>query len=374
MPDSDKDELAQWLALRRAPRLGPRTHRQLLATYSTPAALLENAARGRLPAALDAAARDYLRRPDWAAVKSDLSRLESAGCTALTLHHPRYPPLLRHLQDAPLVLFVRGDPAVLSSPQLAVVGSRNPTAQGRDTAFAFARALAAAGFGITSGLATGIDAAAHRGALDARGVTVAVLGTGPDRVYPTHHGALAQEVSDGGALVSEFLPGTPPRPHHFPQRNRLISGLALGTLVVEAAARSGSLITARSAVDQGREVFAVPGSIHNPLSRGCHSLIREGAKLVETVADIIEELGALAQFVLNLDGRPTDDLGEDRRPALNGPQERLLEALGFDPISMDVLIERSGLTPEEVSSMLLVLELQGYVAATGGGRYCRNQL
>jgi len=370
----NRDALADWLALCRAPGLGPRTLGQLLQACATPRAVFDRAAHARLPVALDPPTLEALRRPDWAAVDRDLAWLERSGCTALSLDHPVYPPLLRQIGDAPPLLFVHGDPAFLARPQVAVVGSRNPTPQGRDTAFEFARTLAVAGFGITSGLATGIDAAAHRGALDAGGVTVAVLGCGLDTIYPPRHKELAAQIHRGGALVSAFLPGTPPRPAHFPQRNRLISGLSLGPLVVEAATRSGSLITARCAADQGREVFAVPGSIHNPLSRGCHALIRQGAKLVEAVGDVLEELGALSQYVLNLAGSATDDLGKGCRDVLDPAQSRLLEMLGFDPISIDVLIERSGLTPEEVSSMLLVLELQGYVAAFGGGRYCRNQV
>lgn len=370
--DNDRDALANWLALCRTPGLGPRTIQQLLHACGTPRAVFDRAVHAGLP--LAPPVLDALRRPDWAAVEGDIAWLARAGCTAVPLDHPAYPSLLRQIGDAPPVLFVQGDPALLARPQLAVVGSRNPTPQGRETAFEFARALAAAGLGITSGLATGIDTAAHQGALAASGVTGAVLGCGLDEIYPPQNRALAAQIRHSGNLVSAFLPGTPPLASHFPQRNRLISGLALGTLVVEAATRSGSLITARCAVDQGREVFAVPGSIHNPLSRGCHALIREGAKLVETVGDILEELGALSQYVLNLDVAATDDLNKGCREAPDAAQARLLESMGFDPISMDVLIERSGLTPEEVSSMLLVLELQGYVAAIGGGRYCRNQL
>ncbi len=372
--NDDREALLYWLALCRAPGLGTRTLQQLLRACATPRGIFDRAARAGLPMTLASPVMESLRRPDWAAVERDLAWVERNASAVLTLDHPAYPSLLRHIGDAPPVLFVQGDPDLLSRPQLAVVGSRNPTPQGRDTAFEFARALAAAGLAVTSGLATGIDAAAHRGALDAGGLTVAVLGSGLDCIYPSRHQTLAAQIRHSGVLVSAFPPGTPPRPPHFPQRNRIISGLALGALVVEAATRSGSLITARCAVDQGREVFAVPGSIHNPLSRGCHALIREGAKLVETVDDILEELGALSQYVLNLAGPTTDDIRRGDRDILDAPHHRLLEMLGFDPISMDVLIERSGLTPEEVSSMLLVLELQGYVAAIGGGRYCRNQV
>jgi DNA processing protein len=200
---------------------------------------------------------------------------------------------------------------------------------------------------------------------------VAVLGSGLDRVYPAAHRALAEEIATHGALVSEFVPGTPPRSHNFPRRNRLISGLSLGTLVVEAAVHSGSLITARCALEQGREVFAIPGSIHNPVARGCHALIRQGAKLVETVNDILEELGALTQYVMD-DRQAAGDQAQDRGLSLTRDQQALLDTLGYDPTPMDVLIERSGLTPGEVSSMLLVLELQGYVVTAPGGHICRN--
>lgn len=363
-----RDELAYWLALLRAPGVGPRLFRVLQDSGVGAQAVFERArsAGSALPVA--ARTREYLKDPDWAAVERDLSWLATSGCGVLTWHHPHYPPLLREISDPPPVLFVQGDSGLLSSAQLAVVGSRNPSAHGRELAGEFARSLAAAGLVVTSGLAAGIDAAGHRGALAGGGATVAVLGTGLDRIYPPVHRDLAEDIARSGALVSEFPPGTPPRPHHFPRRNRLISGLSLGTLVVEAAARSGSLITARLALEQGREVFAVPGSIRNPLSRGCHALIRDGAKLVETVNDIVEELGPLAASAARTPG--------PAGPAREGPaghQGILMELMGFDPVPVDVLIERSGLTAEEVSSMLLVLELQGYVVATPGGQVCRNQ-
>lgn len=370
-----KDELAYWLALIRAPGVGPRVLRRVLESGASPRAVFELARRsrpGRL--GLDGRTWEYLRHPDWDAVERDLAWLARSGCSALTWHQPDYPALLRQISDPPPLLFVQGDSALLSRGQLAIVGSRNPSAHGRELAWELARSLAAAGLVITSGLAAGVDAAGHRGALAADGLTVAVLGTGPDRIYPSAHRDLAGEIARCGALISEFPPGTAPRPHHFPRRNRLISGLSLGTLVVEAAARSGSLITARFAVEQGREVFAVPGSIHNPLARGCHALIREGAKLVETVNDIVEELGALAGA---LAAPVAPAAGRGASGAAGGPwsaqQARLMGLLGFDPTPMDVLIERSGLTAEEVSSMLLVLELQGYVVATPGGQFCRSQ-
>jgi DNA processing protein len=257
---------------------------------------------------------------------------------------------------------VQGDRALLARPQLAVVGSRNPTPVGRQNATAFARALAQAGLGITSGLALGIDTAAHQGALDAGGTTLAVAGTGLDRVYPPRNRALAHAIAARGALVSEFAVGAGPRAEHFPRRNRLISGMSLGVLVVEAALQSGSLITARLAGEQGREVFALPGSIHSPLARGCHALIRQGAKLVETAQHILEELGPLARAA-------TTAAAPDRRlvPGLAPLEAQLLECLGYEATHIDALIERSGLTPDAVSSILLALELRGVVLAGPAG-------
>lgn len=369
--DKDKDELAHWLAMLHAPGLGPRTIHELLAQYSSPRELFRVPRQALAGGSLGAATVDFLQQPDWAAVEQDLAWVERTATTVVTCHDERYPPLLRELADAPPLLFVQGDVRLLSEPQLALVGTRNPSAQGAETAKEFARSLAAAGVTITSGLATGVDAAGHRGALAAAGATVAVLGSGLDRVYPAAHRALAEEIATHGALVSEFVPGTPPRSHNFPRRNRLISGLSLGTLVVEAAVHSGSLITARCALEQGREVFAIPGSIHNPVARGCHALIRQGAKLVETVNDILEELGALTQYVMD-DRQAAGDQAQARGLSLTRDQQALLDTLGYDPTPMDVLIERSGLTPGEVSSMLLVLELQGYVVTAPGGHICRN--
>lgn len=360
-------DLHYWLALYRAPGVGPATFQALLARFGAPRTVCE-AGAGALAACglLAKPALDYLRAPDWAAVERDLAWLEQPGHHVLCLHDPRYPTLLREIADPPPLLFVHGDPAVLSTLQLAMVGSRNPTPAGRETAQAFAYHLAATGLTVTSGLALGIDAASHRGALEAGGYTIAVAGTGLDRVYPARHRELAHQIAARGALVSEFAVGTPALPDHFPRRNRIISGLALGTLVVEAAPRSGSLITARTATEQGREVFAIPGSIHNPLAHGCHALIRQGAKLVETAQDILEELGPLAQTVTTAPLARSP--GNDSTP-LGVEAAKVMESLGFEPAPVDIVIERSGLTPDKVSSILLVLELPGYVATTAGGLY-----
>ncbi len=278
-----------------------------------------------------------------------------------------YPELLTQVRGAPLVLYVNGSVDALHMPALAIVGSRNPTEGGRRNAEDFSRHLARTGFAIVSGLAQGIDTAAHRGALDAGGTTVAVLGHGIDRVYPATNRALAHAIVDNGALVSEYPLGAPPERRHFPERNRLISGLSLGTLVVEAARRSGSLITARLAAEQGREVFALPGSIHNPLARGCHALIQQGAKLVETAGDITRELAPLTGHMLRNIMESTTPA--DRPASEDDEYRELRAALSHDPVSIDELAQRSGLTIEQLSSMLLILELHGEVESLSGGRY-----
>jgi len=361
---NDHTALHYWLALLHLPDVGPVRARELLQRYGTAQLIFDQGARdGTLAPAL----REALRSPDWAAVERCHDWC-GAGRQILPYTEAAYPPLLAATTDAPLVLFVQGNVEALATPQLAMVGSRNPTPTGEATAFEFAKALATAGLTITSGLALGIDGASHRGALAGKGQTVAVLGTGPDRIYPASHRELAHAIVDGGgALVSEYLPGTPPLPANFPRRNRIISGLSLGTLVVEAALRSGSLITARNATEQGREVFAIPGSIHNPLARGCHRLIREGAKLVETAQDILEELAP--QLRLALAEMPA---ACEPAASLDNEYRHLLDCVGFEPTPVDILVERSGLTADVVSSMLLILELEGYVAAAAGGGYTRT--
>ncbi len=306
-------------------------------------------------------------RPDEAAIDADLRWLDSSGAQLLAATDPRYPNLLRESPDAPGVLYVLGDPQALAEPQIAMVGSRSPTAGGRDTARAFAAWFASAGLTVTSGLALGIDASCHEGALRAGGLTVAVLGCGLDTCYPRENRALFEKVREAGALVSEFPPGTPALAAHFPQRNRIIAGLSHGTLVVEAASRSGSLITARLAGTAGREVFAIPSSIHNPQARGCHELIRQGAKLVEKPEDVLAELKISLSSQLLAAPAP----GASGGPLLDKAYKILLDALAFEPASVDTLIERTGLNSMSITAMLLILELDGHVAPHPGGRYSR---
>ena len=307
--------------------------------------------------------------------------LQQPGHRLIGWQDSDYPPLLRRIGSPPLALFVAGDATLLWYPTVAVVGSRSPTAGGRDNARAFARALAAAGFGVISGLAAGVDRVAHEAALDTGGVTVAVLGTGPDVPYPQGHAVLLARIADAGAVVSEHPPGTDARREHFPSRNRIIAGLTLGTLVIEAASRSGALITARLAADAGREVFAVPGSIHNPMARGCHRLIRDGAALVESADEVIAALGSWAGALRgDLQRRLGNPIQQPHQAQMTLPapelhddpaHHRLWQALGHDPSTMDQLAERSGLTAAALSSMLLHMELQGRVAVEHG-RYSRR--
>ena len=363
------EALAYWLALHRAPGVGPHTFEALLRQFGSPREVFAHAEEAR--ALIRGAKNDALKQPDWAGVERDLAWLDHPQRHLITRGDAAYPALLRELADAPPLLFIAGDTGLLKMPQIAVVGARNPTGPGRDTATNFAQHLGEAGLTITSGLAAGVDAAAHRGALNAKAPTIAVMGTGPDTIYPKTHRGLAEEIlTGGGAVVTEYPVGVGPNKENFPRRNRIIAGLALGTLVVEAAQQSGSLITARLAAEFGREVFALPGSIHNPLARGCHELIRQGAKLVETTRHILEELGPLARFSLS---SPVAPLGAPSTPHAGGNElaDKLLEVIGFEPTPVDTVIDRSGLTPDVVLSRLMVLELQGLVAAVPGGCYTR---
>jgi len=330
---------------------------------------LAAAARGRGSGRVELApaARAFLGAPDERALAADLEWLAANGAVIVLSIDPGYPPLLRQTAAPPAALYVQGAVPLLAAPQLAMVGSRSPTPAGRSTAREFAAWFARGGLTVTSGLATGIDSASHEGALRGGGATIAVLGSGLDRVYPSANRALAGRIRAQGALVSEFPPGTPPLRENFPRRNRIIAGLALGTLVVEATRRSGSLITARHALEAGREVFAIPGSIHSPLSGGCHQLIKDGAKLVEQARDVTEEL----RFPVSKE-RLTEERGAlAAGRELDKEYEMLLDALGFEPATIDSLVARTELPSESIASMLLILELEGRVAALPGGRYGR---
>lgn len=354
-----QDETRCWLALETIPGLGPEGVRRLLDAFGHPCAILA-AAREQLVPLVGERLADALTRPVAPErYQATLDWLAQPGNHFIPINHPDYPERLRSLPDPPPWLYVKGDRTLLQKPMLAIVGSRNATPQGRRDAAAFAKALAEAGLVIVSGLALGIDTAAHEGAL-AAGTSVAVVGTGLDRVYPARNRDLAHRLAARGAIVSEFALGTPPRPGQFPRRNRIISGLSLGVLVVEAAIDSGSLITARLAAEQGREVFALPGSIHSPLSKGCHQLIREGAKLVESVADILDELRWQWHAPV-----------PSAAPAGQSAADALLELMGPDPVGLDTLVDLSGLTVETLSAMLLSLELDGRIATLPGGLYQR---
>ncbi|MFT3761536.1 MAG: DNA-processing protein DprA [Pseudoxanthomonas sp.] len=358
------------------------TRRDLLDAHGGDA-VAAAAAASRRSGGLDENQRARLATPPPEAWQASLDWLRQPRRHLIGWNSPDYPALLRRIASPPLALFVEGDPTLLWRPAVAVVGSRSPTAGGRDNARDFSRALAAAGVAVISGMAAGIDTAAHAAALAIKGgVTVAVLGTGPDLAYPPGNAELRARIAERGAVVSEYAPGTQARPGHFPSRNRILAGLALGILVVEAAERSGALITARQAADGGREVFAVPGSIHNPLARGCHRLIRDGAALVETAGEVLAGVAPLAdELAAALRGRLSDAPANPLWERAGGPSaasgdpdpdyHKLWQALGHDPTGMDALLERTGLTTAELSSMLLVMELDGRVAVEHG-RYSRK--
>ncbi len=357
--------LKYWLALLRVPGLGCRTFLKILDQHC-PEEIFSESEQGLTALGLKANIVSAIKTFDWGLIESDLNWLAQPNNDVVSLLDPLYPPQLKETYDPPPLLFVRGNKQLLSRPQIAIVGSRNPSISGRQTAFDFAHNLACEGFVITSGLALGIDAASHEGALKATGQTIAVSGTGLDRIYPAAHKALATEIVTHGVMISEFPPGTVAKASNFPRRNRIISGLSLGLLVVEAARESGSLITARMALEQNREVFAIPGSIHNPLARGCNALIKEGAALVETVEDILSQLPQYNQLYSL---KPL----ENNQTELDLAQQKLLNLVMFSPTSVDVLVGESGYSAETVSSMLLILELYGYISAAPGGGYLRTK-
>ncbi len=357
--------LKDWLTLIYLKSVSVDRKRELIQLFGTPSALL-NASKQTLHQAVRSESAEMvaiLDRPgdvDTTVIEGDLETLESLQCQYIGFNDPRFPALLNEIPNPPLGLFVKGRSELLQSPQLAIVGSRNASPSGERTAASFAAELASLGLTITSGLASGIDSHAHQGCLSRDGHTVAVIGSGIDRIYPKSNRNLYREVAEKGVIVTEFPPGAPPLPRNFPLRNRIISGLSLGTLVVEAGIRSGSLITARLAAEQGREVFAIPGSIHIVTSRGCHFLIRQGAKLVESVTDIMEEL----QHFENL---PSGVKNETEPPVkTTGHENPLYNLIDYAPVSVEWIIEQSGLTAQQVSSILTDMELQGLIVETNG--------
>jgi DNA processing protein len=364
------EEAFAWMALSRAPGLDVTTLSKALELFGNAQGVITASDGARQCAGLPDRTREYLSG-GCAPNGAERAWLGNENHHLVPFTDARYPALLKSASRCPLALYVEGDAAVLNDPQLSIVGSRNPSAGGRDTAFELAESLAASGLGITSGLALGIDTAAHQGALAAQGITLAVLGSGVDVIYPQSNRRLSDEIRRRGALLSEFPLRTPPRRENFPQRNRIIAGLSLGTLVVEAARCSGSLITARLAGDQNRELFAVPGSIRNPLSRGCHDLIRQGAKLTESAADILRELNFSEFFARCEPAAQSLAPPSPLAPGMDKEHKILLDALGFDPADLDLLVVRTGFKPEAVSSMMLILELEGHVQAAPGGRYSR---
>jgi DNA processing protein len=357
MADPAEDTL-DWIGLSLIAGLGGESFRRLLAEFGSPQQIFSTPVSVLSRVVSSDIAGRIADGPDGLALAPAMQWLQQPCNSLITLADATYPQALLEISDPPPLLYTRGNSALLNQPAVAVVGSRNATPQGLKNAEAFAQALSEAGWCVVSGLALGVDGAAHRGALRGPGSTIAVIGTGLDIVYPARHRELAHEICANGVIVSEFPLGEPSKAANFPRRNRIISGLSRGVLIVEANLESGSLITARLAGEQGREVFAIPGSIHSPLSKGCHRLIKQGAKLVDSIHDILEELGS-APII-------------SATPEIAGAEQHpLLEQMGFDAIATDTLIQSSGLTTEQVSAMLLQLELEGKVASLPGGRYQR---
>jgi DNA processing protein len=366
----ERDELAAWLRLLESPGIGWVTAHQLLTRFGSPQAIFA-LTRVEQDACLNLKQQGALAEPPahlseqvdttWAWLQADPAH------DIMVLGDADYPAALLQTADPPALLYLQGARSLLDTPSIAVVGSRNPTPQGRDNAKAFAKALSEAGLTIVSGLALGVDGAAHQGALAGGGRTVAVVGTGLDQVYPTRHKALAAEIAATGLIVSEYPLGMPPLSPNFPRRNRIIAGLARGCLVVEAALKSGSLITARLASEAGREVFAIPGSIHSPLSRGCHELIRQGAKLVETAADVLEELPPLGPPLAAASGAATTPADE-----LSAEQRQLLDLMAYEPVSLDELQMRCGWPTAALTGALFELEMNGAVARLAGQLFQRQ--
>ncbi len=359
-----------WLILIRAKGISPRRFNELLSEFCSPSNITNAETTELKRLGLNQDTIDSIVTPDWKLIEADLDWLTRSGNHFISMHDLSYPTLLGHITDPPLGLFVRGQVAALASTQIAIVGSRNPTPGGRRTATSFAEALGNNGITITSGLALGIDSAAHQGALNADARTIAVLGNGLDTVYPEKNRELLEKIIVKGAVVSEFPIYTKPLRGNFPRRNRIISGMATGTLIVEAALKSGSLITARFAMEQGREVFAIPGSIYNPLSRGCHELIRNGAKLTENIEHILEETGQLNTIVRQ--ANQTSDCDGDENQGLDEYSKLLLDNIGYEPVTIDLLIEETGISTQLTVAALQNLELLNLIESLPGGSFIRK--
>ncbi len=353
-------EKLEWLSLSKIDGLDCQTFCQLLKTFGSPSEIYQKKFKELRVMVSEKIALEIGLGVDQADLQDTLNWLAKANNHIVTLADPDYPKALLEIADPPPLLYAKGNIALLNKLSIAIVGSRNASVQGEKNAEAFAQGLAEHGLCIVSGLALGIDGAAHRGALKAKGDTIAVVGTGLDMVYPAQHRDLAHQIASSGLIISEFPLGTLSKPQNFPRRNRLISGLSLGCLVVEANLKSGSQITARLSAEQGREVFAIPGSIHSPLAKGCHQLIKQGAKLVDSLQDIVEEL--------NLSKAVSATLAEENSPT-NQDQQTLLESMGYDAISIESLVQLTGLTVSTLSSMLTLLELEGRITGLAGGQY-----
>lgn len=381
------EELKAWITLWRVPGVGSKTYQKLLASFADPSAVFGASQSSLLSAGISKKLAEKIKSYNDLSITNtadtDIEWLLSAeNHSIITIHCNDYPALLKRIDNPPPILFIKGNSNILNDPQLAIIGSRNPTKSGTDNAVSFAKHLGKTGLCITSGLALGIDGSAHQGALQANAPTIAVIATGIDRVYPAVHRDLAHKIVEKGAIVSEFPIGTQPKAENFPRRNRIISGLSHGTLVVEAALQSGSLITARLAMEQNREVFAIPSSIHNPLAKGCHQLIRQGAKLVETADDILEEMASVIDLndldtLPNMEdnqNQPTQIISMDEKEKddkSNAEYQVVLDKMGFDPTPIDQLVIDTGYSPEALSTMLLMLELQNKISSNGGGTYTR---
>jgi DNA processing protein len=358
-----------WLSLTQATGIGPVVCNKLLHEFKNPQTILSCDHQTLSSFGLSKASIDTLLAPDLEQTNKILEWLDKPTHHLITINDDDYPELLKSIHSPPTVLFAIGKREALSYLHFAVVGSRNPTTGGKRLSEDFAAELSKSGLTICSGLALGIDYHSHLGALKADCSTVAILGNGLNSIYPACHKKIASQIVENGLLLSEYPPDTKPNPGNFPRRNRIISGMSTGVLVVEAAKRSGSLITANYALEQGRDVFAIPGSINNPLARGTHSLIKQGAKLVETVDDILEELAPIANIVLN--NSSSLESSQNGYKELEPDYKLLVDNMGYEVFTVDNLVELTGLTADVVSSMLLILELEGMIESHHGGKYCR---